>query len=172
LDYDIEYYENMLRNYSKTAEAICNIRWNWIAELKPKVVLDYGCGVGWFRAFRPLGVDVYTYDIGNYVQTGIPFKIFDVCCFFDVLEHINDFSVIEPVLRLSNHATVSIPIKSLEEKLSSWKHFKPSEHLHLFTKETLCALFDKYDFYLIKEGTPECPPRKEISSFIFKRNKI
>lgn len=169
MNYDIDYYENMLRNYSGTAEQICRIRWDWIAELQPKVVLDYGCGVGWFRAFRPLGVEVYTYDIGDYVQTGIPLKVFDICCFFDVLEHVNDFTVIEPILRLSNYVITSLPLATQDEGLSKWKHFKPGEHLHYFTKYTLEALFEKYGFVIIKIGTPECPPRKDITSFLFKR---
>lgn len=168
--YDIEYYENMLRNYSKTAEEICTIRWKWIEELNPKIVLDYGSGVGWFRAYRPKGVEVYSYDIAPVPQTGILMQIYDVCCFYDVLEHIPDFSAIESILRLSNHVVISIPMKPTDIDLSVWKHFKPGEHLHLVEKDTLIAIMKKYKFELIKSGMPECPPRKDIHSFIFKRS--
>lgn len=165
--YDLEYYENLLRRYSKTAAQICEVRWDWISELNPKVVLDYGCGVGWFRAYRPLGVEVDSYDVGNYPQTGLTLRVYDVVCFYDVLEHIPDFSAIEPILRLANNIVVSLPIKTGD--LTEWAHFKPGEHLHYFTHETLLALMNRYGFRLFKHGTPECPPRKDISSYVFAR---
>lgn len=168
MKYDLEYYENLLRRYSKTAEDICKIRWDWISELNPKTVLDYGCGVGWFRAYRPLGVEVDTFDIGPYPQTGVGLKVYDMVCFFDVLEHLPDFSVIEPVVRLANHIAVSLPIKNGD--LTTWAHFKPGEHLHYFTHETLLALMARYGFAILKSGTPECPPRKDISSYVFRRS--
>jgi len=165
--YDIDYYENLLRIYSKTAEDICRIRWEWLASVNPKTVLDYGSGVGWFRAYRPPGVSVHSYDLGPYPQTGVELQIYDIVCFWDVLEHIPDFSIIEPILRLANYVAVTVPIRNGD--LTGWKHFKPGEHLHYFTEETLCALFSMYGFELVKKGFPECPPRKDIGSFLFTR---
>ena len=167
MKYDLDYYENLLRQYSKTAEGICRIRWEWIAEYKPKSVLDYGAGVGWFRAYRPDGVMVHSFDIGGYPQTGISLQVYDMVCFYDVLEHINDFTEIEPVIRLANRIVTSLPIKNGD--LAEWKHFKPGEHLHYFTEETLEALMKRYGFRVIKSGKPECPPRKDIHSYVFGR---
>lgn len=169
MNYNLDYYENLLRQYSETAQSICQVRWDWIKRINPKTVLDYGCGVGWFRAYRPSGVEVDTYDIGPYPQTGISLKLYDLVCFYDVLEHIPDFSVIEPILRLANHVVTSLPIKN-GDALADWKHFKPGEHLHYFTDETLIALFWKYGFRMIQHGTPECPPRKDIHSYLFRRH--
>jgi hypothetical protein len=87
-------------------------------------------------------------------------------CFYDVLEHISDFSVIEPVLRLANHVVISVPIRNGD--LTTWAHFKPGEHLHYFTEDTLQALMGRYGFRMIKKGMPECPPRKDISSYIYR----
>lgn len=168
--YDLDYYENMLRIYSESAGYICGVRWEFISELAPKVVLDYGCGVGWFRAYRPEGVEVYTYDIGPAPQTGLELRMYDVTCFWDVLEHITDFSVIEPVLALSRHVAVTVPIfEDDPAALSNWKHFKPGEHLHYFTPETLGALMARYGFVEKKRGQPECPPREDVWSFMFKK---
>ena len=167
MEYDLEYYENMLRQYSRTAEEISKIRWNWISEVDPAVVLDYGSGVGWFRAWRPKGIKVYSCDIASYPQTGTQFLMYDVVCFWDVLEHIPDFTVIEPILALARNVAVSIPLIPQEESFSTWKHFKPGEHLHYFTPSTLDALLAKYGFELRKAGQPECPPRKDITSVLY-----
>lgn len=168
MKYDLEYYENMLRLNSITAEQICKIRWDWISECAPRVVLDYGSGVGWFRAWRPRGVEVYSYDIANYPQTDIELVMYDVVCFWDVLEHIPDFKVIEPILALSRHVAISLPIIANTD-LADWKHFKPAEHLHYFTQEVLDAFFERYGFSCIKMGQPECPPRVDITSVLYKR---
>ena len=80
--YDLEYFEKMLRQNSKTAEEISNIRWDWLYELCPKTVLDYGSGCGFFRAFRPRGIEVDTYDIGPYPQTGIRLRLYDIVLTF------------------------------------------------------------------------------------------
>jgi hypothetical protein len=170
MNYDLEYFEKMLRLNSKTAEEICRIRWNWIEEVQPKTVLDYGSGVGFFRAYRPNGIEVYTYDIGQYPQTGMAMRVYDVICFWDVLEHIDDFMELEAPIALSNHVALSLPIVD-GERLSESKHFKPGEHLHYWTDSGLKALFRKYGFELLKKGQPECPPREEIYSYLFKRRK-
>jgi len=165
--YDLEYYENMLRSYSKTAEQIAKMRWKWIEELDPYIVLDYGSGVGWFRAWRPKGIEVLSYDVANYPQTGVKLTIYDVVCFWDVLEHIPDFAEIESVLALSRHVAAALPLIPQEETFATWKHFKPGEHLHYFTLATLDALLSRYGFKRRKIGQPECPPRKDITSVLY-----
>jgi hypothetical protein len=165
--YDLEYFENMLKKYSKTAERISKIRWQFIADINPVKVLDYGSGVGWFRAFRPGHVIVDSYDIATYPQTGIRNEEYDVVCLWDVLEHIPNFSEIENILKIAKYVAITIPIKPVEIELTEWKHFKPLEHLHYFNKETVNSLLAKYKFKLIKEGKPECPPRQDVWSMLY-----
>jgi len=166
--YDLNYYENLLRIHSATAESICKRRWLFLSEhiQDLKKVLDYGSGVGWFRAWAPPGIAVWSYDIGLYPQTGIDLIGYDVTCFWDVLEHIRDFQDIEPILMLSKKVACTVPIIP-EEGLSEWKHFKPGEHLHYFTKDSLVALFDKFGFSPMVENDCECPPRKDVTTFLF-----
>jgi len=166
--YDLEYYELMLRNNSTTAKLISRIRWDWVMSVTPRTVLDYGSGVGWFRAYRPPGVDVFTYDIGAYPQTGIDFRLYDVVCFWDVLEHILDFSRIEPVLALARFVSITVPIKSPKKDYASWKHSKPSEHVKIFTESSLDDLLSYYGYKITRKGTPECPPREDITSFLYR----
>ena len=176
--YNLEYYEKMLREYSATAKQICDVRWRFLKDgiyaskrqVKDVTILDYGSGVGWFRAWRPAWATVWSYDIGKYPQTGLQLRLYDVVCFWDVLEHIPDFKAIEPVLALSNHVALSIPMA--KEGLLDWKHFKPGEHLHYFTEESLVALFHEYGFTPVVTSTEiECPPREDILTALFKRGR-
>lgn len=176
--YDLNYYENLLRIHSATAEEISKKRWHFIEQgiylphrlTEGVKVLDYGSGVGWFRAFRPHWATVWSYDIGLYPQTGIDIVAYDVICFWDVLEHIRDFKEIEPILALSKHVACTVPIVP-EDGLKMWKHFKPGEHLHYFTAESLIALFDKFGFTPLVQDDIECPPRIDVTTFLFGRSQ-
>lgn len=168
MDYGIDYYEAMLRAYSESAPDISRRRWEWLAELKPRRVLDYGSGVGWFRAFRPPGVEVDSFDVGPAPQTGIKTVVYDVVCFWDVLEHVPDFSELDPILRLARAVAGTVPVYNEGRDLVGWKHFKPGEHLHYFTEKTLQALLRKYGFRLLRISREwECPPREDIVNFLF-----
>jgi hypothetical protein len=170
--YDIEYYEHMLREYSVTAEKICKIRWDWIADVKPRYVLDYGSGVGWFRAFRPEDVEVDSYDIAVYPQTGLVATCdYDAVCFWDVLEHIPNFNSLANILKTTKYVALTLPLIDGVSDVATWKHFKPNEHLHFFTQDILVAMFNHYGFSLLKHGKPECPPREDVYSFLFKKEK-
>jgi len=171
MKYELEYFERMLRINSGSAEKINLIRWEFVSSVRPRVVLDYGSGVGWFRAYRPEGVRVDTYDIGEYPQTGAnsTFAYYDLVTFWDSLEHIADLDEIKPYVAGANYIALSIPIKPKETELENWKHFKPGEHLHYFDIATLDTLLSRLNFYSIKAGYPECPPRVDIFSGIYKR---
>ena len=101
------------------------------------------------------------------IETGVELLMYDVVCFWDVLEHTLDFVTIVPILALAKYVAITLPLMPMQEKLSTWKHFKPGEHLHYYTADTLDALFAKYGFELRKAGQPECPPRKDITSVLY-----
>lgn len=166
--YNINYYDNMLRNYSATAEFISRIRWDFVSCLRPKLVLDYGSGIGWFRAFAPKDVTCDTFDIMPVFQTGILHDIYDMVTFWDSLEHIQHEKY-ETLFNRANSIAVTIPIKPNGKPLKEWKHWKPKEHIFLPDEKELTSLFDAYGFELIKKGTPECPPRVDVHSFLFAR---
>ena len=168
--YNINYYENTLRLNSQTAEDICKIRWDFIEQIHAKTVLDYGSGVGWFRAYRPEHVEVDSFDIGPAPQTGICLEKYDVICLWDVLEHLSNFQDISLLLMTCRYAALTVPCLPEGQDISSWKHYKPLEHLHVFTQARVEILFKGFDFHLIKQETPECPPREDITSFLFKAN--
>ena len=169
MKYNLEYYDNLLRQYTRTAEYIVGIRWEFVKEVCPRTVLDYGCGVAWFRAFKPEGIKVDTYDIGPYPQTGIRQTQYDLLCLWDVLEHFKTREEIERVIQFSDHIALTIPLLHQGQRVEEWKHFKPGEHYQYYTLEGLHSLFDNLGFYPIKQAQPECPPRVDIWSIIYQR---
>lgn len=176
--YNIDYYENLLRRYSKTAFTINTQRWVWILNhCSPRTVLDYGSGVGWFRAYRPESVLVDSYDIAPVTQTGITQDYYDLICFWDVLEHMEITShKLEKLLTITDAVAGTIPIAEnfLQKgnKLEDWKHYKPGEHVHYFCCSSLDAYFENKGFVLINRTmTWECPPREDILTFFYRRAK-
>ena len=169
IKYDLNYYEKMLRQNSRSAEKIAKVRWNFIRQLNPRFVLDFGSGVGWFRAYKPEGIEVDSFDIGPYPQTGILRDYYNLICFWDVLEHISGFDSIKDVLTLTDYVALCVPIKPEKALLETWKHFKPGEHLNYFTEKSLDETFKKYSFHLLAKASPECPPREDVLSFIYIR---
>lgn len=183
MKYDVKYYHNMLYLYTHSAEEITKIRWDFLLDNFPFeshlhllddgfTVLDYGCGVGWFAAFKPYWAKIVdTYDIMPTPQSGITREKYTLLTLWDVLEHIPDFTELGPVLKKVDFVAFSIPIKPSNTPWETWKHFKPGEHLHYYTSELLVALFNKYDFTLLIEADTENDIRYDIKSFIFKKGK-
>ncbi len=169
IKYDLSYYEKMLRQNSRLAEKIAKVRWSFISRLNARFVLDYGSGVGWFRAYKPSDVEVDSFDIGPYPQTGILRDYYNLICFWDVLEHISGFNELKDILTSTDYVALSIPIKPDKVPIEKWKHFKPGEHLNYFSEKSLDEIFRKYSFHLLAKGSPECPPREDILSLIYMR---
>jgi len=168
-EYKIPYWDVMLKQNTDSAKFINAIRWHFVKEANPKIVLDYGSGVGWFRTFAPKGVEVDTYDIANWPQTGIKHEEYDLITFWDVLEHIPDLEVIRNFLDKTKHVATSLPILPEGKDFETWKHNKPGEHVNIFTKKSLSEFFETMGFKLVNSGYPECCMREDIYSALFKR---
>lgn len=171
MEYDIEYQENLLRLHGKTAERICGLRWAWVEPVGAKTVLDYGSGPGFFRAYRPAGVEVDTFDIAPAMQTGIRRYQYDLITIWDVIEHIEDHEFLRPVFDMSDHVACTVPVFQNGQPLEEWAHYKPGEHVVNFSFHDVLILMLRFGFELVKAGMPECPPRTDIYSFLFERGK-
>ncbi len=176
--YDANYLENLLEMYAGSMEKISNIRWEFIAPIEAKLVLDYGSGNNAFSLFKPDDVIVDSYDIGTignapYPQTGIRHEHYDIICLWDVLEHIKwDTNPDEDILEVIDNAdalAATIPILPDDQVLEDWKHYKPGEHLTYFNTGAFIGFIESLGFTLLEHDTPECPPRLDIHSFLFKR---
>lgn len=169
--YELNYFEHTLRKCSATAEEIVKLRWDFIAIANAKRILDYGCGPGWFRAWRPSDLIVDSFDIGNYPQTGINEMDYDLICFWDSLEHIPDLSEIFWLLSRTKYVAISIPIKPKNVLMEKWKHYRPYEHLSYFSLKELDEFFEKRGFRNIKQNQNECPPREDIWTILYQRKE-
>ena len=180
IEYNRSYYDNLKKQHSNTAKVINEIRWNFVKDIPFKNVLDYGCGCGELSLFSPEKVSVDSYDIGmlngsSYPQTGITRQYYDLTFFNDVIEHVDWVnSPDENMIKAFNNTAyicISVPVWSgLMENVHTWKHYKPGEHLYYFSEDSVIDFFIKRNMSLIKRGYPECPPRQDIFSGIFKKN--
>ena len=176
--YNQEYFETISDTYRKTAKRINKIRWGFVKEVKPKIVLDYGAGANFLKKYAPKGIIVDTYDIGDFPEkyTGIRHKYYDLVFLCDVLEHLPDFRILDNILNKTRYICVSIPLLPCGKKLRTWKHFKfeTGEHLHYFTKRSLDLFFEARGFKKIKGGFPEVEfgKRQDIYSGLYKKETI
>lgn len=172
MKYDEDYYYNLLKMQTKYAKHISEIRWKFVKKCNARYILDYGSGVGFFKAFASPQVHVDTYDIGPYVMTGIKRDVYDLICLWDVLEHIPYIDDrLGNLFSRAKHIALTIPILPKKKNLKTWKHFKPGEHLHYFDDEILNMIFDRYAFERTKSGYPECPPREDVESILYGRKE-
>lgn len=181
--YDVGYFYKMLKDYAPTAADICRRRWEFVSGSMPtaplgqgKLVLDYGCGCGFFKAFAPAWADVDTFDIMPVPQTGIKRERYDLLTLWDVIEHFDwgnferDLTIpLEPIFDRVDAVALTVPILPSNKGFAHWKHRKPKEHLTVFTVDSLKWFMDLRGFILSDIGTPECPPRVDITSFLFTR---
>ena len=77
----------------------------------------------------------------------------------------------EWVIGCANYVAMTVPIKPDCIKLENWKHYKPGEHVQYFKDNELIHWMKCLGFKLLKLGEPECPPRQDIHSFLFKRGQ-
>jgi len=117
IKYDCEYYYNLLKIHSNTAQKIADVRWKFIKdnlEHGDQLVnaLDYGCGVGFIKAFAPDWIsEVDTFDIMPIPQTGMRSNNYSIVMMYDVLEHIPDFTEMLPTLNMTRYVAVTVPMK-------------------------------------------------------------
>lgn len=182
IEYNVDYYYNLLRIQSQTGRMIADIRWEFIKEnllndfsvfIERLSVLDYGCGVGFMKAFAPDWAMVDTYDIMPVIQTGIRADKYDLVMLYDVLEHIDWVKKpdrkIENIFKRTKRIVITIPILPQGKDFRTWKHRKTGEHLTRFeNKNTVINFFKKRNFECIAMAKNECPPREDIVTFLFK----
>lgn len=153
------------------------------ADAHPQTVLDVGIGDGAFlRAaaaqvpfglvelkgcdINPLGVE-YLEQHGQLAQLDQEGG-FDVVCFWDVLEHLEDPRV--GLRAAKTVALVSIPIFESQLHALRSRHFKPGEHLWYFTRRGFLAFADQEGFDCVDIlATESAIGRDGIETFVLRR---
>jgi len=155
-------------------EDMSRLRWEFIQQHltlhKGSKVLDIGYGNGAFlkharrAGMEIFGIDLHGEDFGiPEVSYSTPIH-FDLACFFDSIEHFPEF---DEVLRLNaDHVVLSIPDppEFLLSQPQRWRHYKPGEHLHYFSRASLDLLVHRWGLTRkVTEGHPEDAIRGKLT---------
>jgi SAM-dependent methyltransferase len=146
--------------------AMSALRWNFIARwlrlTAGSRILDFGYGNGAFLKFaRQHGMDVFGLDVHG-EDFGVPdldhdmADDFDLICFFDSLEHLPAFDRLFALRPANVIVSIPDPPDFLLEAPQNWRHYKPGEHLHYFSRGSLDCLMRKWGLTMkLADGCPE-----------------
>ena len=135
-------------------------------------LLDVGFGDGQFlraadSCFIAYGMDCF--DNPNLPETAEPtndiFFPYDVITFFDSLEHFISLSFV-PHLK-AKHVVISMPECHYpnDEWFENWKHRKPNEHLHHFSRDALIKFMTCCNYSCEILSNPEDVIRRPTDSY-------
>lgn len=151
---------------SRPVKEMSDLRWDFIqsslALPQGSRVLDVGYGNGAFlkraqaAGMKIFGIDLHTEDFGIPVVDFKTKLTFDLICFFDSMEHFPSFA---PLGNLkSKNVIVSIPETPdfVRNTPRRWRHYKPGEHLHYFSHDSLDLFMTNWGFPIkVTQGYPE-----------------
>jgi hypothetical protein len=143
-------------------------------------IIDIGYGDGEFiRQSIARGYEAYGYDVNNTVNVPKVNNIsgqWDAVTMFDSLEHVEDIEeLIEKIY--SRYIIITIPhfCPSIQDgEISTWRHYKPNEHLHYFSKKALILFMQKNGYNVLEAYEHEDLIRKSnykhpnTMTFVFK----
>lgn len=152
--YDSQYVADRYDRYA-SASAMSYLRTGFVKSFSSNgTLLDVGYGNGDFiKAAMKAGFDAFGSDVHGlgekYGVREVPLantKNWGVVTFFDSLEHFADFSVVRGLCERATLVVVSVPQMPVwwpSARIREWRHYRPGEHLHYFTLESLQALFSR-----------------------------
>jgi SAM-dependent methyltransferase len=128
-------------------ETLQRIRYDTIkAIVSGGKLLDFGCGSGAFvnfanqNGFSARGFDINPY--GGFTDIGVLFHKYDVVTFWDVLEHLeNPLDVLRGIDARYIFACTPNADLEVQQNITEWHHYYPSEHVHYFNYRSLKKLF-------------------------------
>lgn len=133
-------------------------------------VLDIGYGNGEFiRQSLKAGYQAFGYDTHK-DKTDLPVVKsiegrWDAVTFFDSWEHIEDISFIDELDAGLFVVTVpNLPSLADEDFVLNWKHYKPNEHLHYFTRDSVLRFLSRHGYILLDVSDIEDVIRKPFSA--------
>lgn len=175
---NIKYNENYLTEKILTTIDLTKLRLKKVLEYIDKgLLLDFGCGHGEFvllstKYFQSYGYDIIKSDKLNYLNKKEIYKKFDIICFFDSLEHMNNpFKLIKKL----NTKLIFISLPEChfpynENWFMNWKHRKYGEHLWHFNKSSLEYFMKLADYKLIEycnfEDKIRKPYNKDLTNIL------
>lgn len=176
--YNAEYllYYQLYKN-TEFSRKLQNQRWQFVVDNVEDIrsMLDYGCGADAFmdhvRSRVSSDVDLHSFDPFFLRDLRFSENGYDVTTFFDSLEHMYRLSLI-PALRGDN-LVISIPILPHNQDVLKWKHFRPDEHVWMFSQSALRSLMFKFGYEFVKMDDFEIQlGRQDIYTFLFKKKEM
>ena len=189
--YDKKYADEYIKRAQSDIGHLLNLyRMQFVQKYLPKrkdtAVFDFGCGAGVFAKLASQHWTVSAYDINpiyreywkrdtslweavDFLKEMERDPHYDCITFFDSLEHVEDVHGFVRFYRPKFYIA-SIPILPDNTDLNTWKHFKPTEHLHYFSRTALLQFFGAAGYTYIGESDGETKlGRVDINTFAFKR---
>lgn len=181
---EYQYGENYWQNYinmesSETCQLLNQFR-SELATNYSNSILDIGIGSGAF--LKSLNCEKAGYDVNPYGQKWLkenslwhnPYeennKKFNGFCFWDVLEHIENPSVLLNLLPKNSYIFVSLPTFASIEKIHLSKHYKPDEHLQYFTTSGFIKFMSLSGFSVVEIRCDETKiGRESITTFVARK---
>jgi len=147
--YDFDYVHTRYDTYT-TTDFMSHLRLGFVRSIHPQPgrLLDVGYGNGSFlRLAQKAGYDVYGNDVHGcgekygIREVSLNGEAWDVVTFFDSLEHFESLELPRQICRNAHAVVVSVPcLPDAEQDISTWRHYRPGEHLHYFTERSLAEL--------------------------------
>lgn len=145
-------------------------------------LLDVGAGDGAFvRAALQAGFEATAQDIAPR-SDDLPRVVsldgnFDVVTCFDSLEHFPDLLQIFRAKAAVYVVTIPHrPADLSDDNAHEWRHYKPDEHLHYFSKESLGLFFHRAGYRLaahapVEDAIRKGPASPNTMTYIFQRGR-
>ena len=144
-------------------------------KINPKNLYEIGCAYGFFlnkvrQDYNLInGIDVNSnairyanqylklkLDEGNFLKKNIIKNNYNIFCLFDVIEHLpHPNSFIKKISDISQNGSYLFittgDIKSLNARIKgkNWRLIHPPTHIHYFSKLSIAALLNKYNFDVV-----------------------
>lgn len=130
--------------------------------------MDWGCGTGSFLRHQGNGYNTFGYDVNKYSpykdKTIVAFG-YDAVTVWDVLEHMDNPYRFAADLNTKFLFVLTPDATSLKGNFKGWKHYRPDEHQHYFTKESATRLMERSGYKVREmnhdEGKLRDPKRPE-----------
>lgn len=187
LEYGKDYFDRYQSlKGSSVARCLNQKRTQLLSKYGSRWNLDIGVGSGEFiETFEAGGGESLGYDVNPFGITwlrdrgcffdphhDISSEIFDTATMWDSLEHLPNPSCLLKLLGV-RLIFISIPVINDFQFLTTWKHFKPDEHIFYFSERGLEFLMNANGFRLLEKNRmeEECG-REDIGTFVFKNEKL
>lgn len=131
-----------------------------VAEYTYRKILDFGCGAGTFiNRLLADGIDVTGFDINPHSGQCVVERLYDSysgVTFWDSLEHLNDPAMVLKGIS-ADYVFICTPNSNNHDgrNLTTWKHYRPKEHIHYFNESSLKVLLASCGFDMVEVSFEE-----------------